>query len=317
MFGFAFEPNSANALTQNIRPNAQLLVNGTVVMDGFAKIIKSVIKNKSNSHQYEFRILGDNGVWKQQLEENNLRDLDYSEFDHAWTKANITDSEFTIDADPNLLKRPDIVYPLINYGMEQDSPHVNSNDLNKHEVRVEDRYPSFQVKSLVERMFKATGFKITSTFFESDFFKRLYIPFTREEFRASKEAVNVQLYRSGITSGTQEFTTPVPFPQFTSLQGDTVEFDDETTGGLFDNGGNFNTTTHQYIVPGTGIQRFVFEVSMQTLTQDFVFFSAYIMKNRVQGLQFGDTLVSQAGSIEIAEGVKKITIDTGFIEVVA
>jgi len=174
LFGFAFDVNSGNPLTQNTRPNALIEVEGTTIMEGFARITRSKIKNSQNTHEYEFRIIGDNGNWKKQIDERNVNELDFSEFDHPWNKANIDDSEIT-DGSGGLLSTEEIVYPLINYGMELDAPHPEVGSDDKHGVRIEDRYPAVQIKAIIEAIFKEAQFKVTSNFFDSDFFRRLYL----------------------------------------------------------------------------------------------------------------------------------------------
>ena len=316
LFGFTHDPSSAVALTQNTRPDAQVLIGGTVIIDGFAKITKAVNKNKSNTHQYQFRITGDNGVWKQQLEEESLQELDYSLYNHVWNSANILLSEFILDNKPEgSLDDRTIVYPIINYGLEQDAPVVNQNS-GKVGLRVEDRYLAFHVKTLIEKMFKKTGFKITSSFFDSDFFNGLYMPFTKDNLLEDEAQLEIQKFRAGMTAQ-QEFTTPSPFPQFTSFTGQLVDFDNDSGPGFFDNGNNFDITTQQFIVGSSGLQKFTFEITMETTLQDNVFFVQNIMKNQAVGVSVGVTLATQSRSIDIIDGKKRFTVTTPFVEVTA
>ena len=262
--GFGQDVNSVTAISQNQKPDAVLEVGGTIIIEGFARATKRVIKNSENTHEYHLILIGDNGEWKHSINGLNLRDLDYSEFDHVYNKANIDDSELT-DSSGGPLTKPDIVYPLINYGGTLDMPHPVQSNRDLHTVRIKNRFPAIQKRSLLLKIFNNAGFKIKSDFIDSDFFSRLYMPFTREALIHP-----------------ESFRTPLQF-RVGSTSEQIAEMGGKQTAPFFDNGDNYsdvqvlipsflianNGFFHAYTVPEDSMMNFILQTSHSKIGTGF------------------------------------------------
>lgn len=246
IFGFGTDINSADALDQNERRTAHIEVGGTVLLRGFARINKNIIKNRNNTGQYQFVIIGDNGDWKEKLSEKNVNELDYSDQDHIYNKANIDLSE-TVSTDR------DYVYPLINYGATLGGHPISGNN-NIHDVLVEDRFFALNVKSILIKMFKDIGVKIASGFIDAFFFGKLYLPFTNDLFKHPDNFRDDNIFRAGLLSDIT-FDTNL----FTPTGGFVLELDNET-GAFFDTGNNFNTSTFEYTIHEKSKQNFKYQI---------------------------------------------------------
>lgn len=299
IFSFGIDVNSSDALDQNERRTAHIEVGGTVLLRGFAKITKNVVKNRNNIGQYQIVIIGDNGDWKERLSERNVNELDYSDQDHIYSKANIDLSE-TVSTDR------DYVYPLINYGATLGGhPVTGNNDI--HDVLVEDRFPALNIKRLFDRMFNGIGYKIDSKFFNSDFFKKLYAPFTNELFKNPESFLENKNFKVGIND---DFIIGFPANPFVAGTTYLFPFDNET-GINFDDGDNFTLGNNPltggfYTVPETSKQKFTFNFRIVVDPGRIV---------QVQILQ-NSTVISQQ-EFTTTVGFENHTITTDFITVKA
>lgn len=100
-----------------------------------------------------------------------LENLDFSEYDHAYTAGNII-SSWGNDTGAGYF------YPLIDYGNYSCATQfkANSSFVQKHDWTIGTFRPALFVKEYIDKMFKAAGFTYDSPFFNSAHFKRLIIP---------------------------------------------------------------------------------------------------------------------------------------------
>ena len=305
--GFGQEINSVIAISQNIKPEAILEVSGTIIIKGFARSIKRVIKNKSKTHEYHLMLIGDNGDWKHDINGLNITDLDYSEFDHVYNKASIDVSEL-IDGSGVALTKPDIVYPLINYGATGDMPHPVPSEQQKHGVRVRNRFPAIQKRSILKKIFNSLGLKIVSNFVDSAFFRGQYIPFTNKALIHPETYREPKLIRIGV-SDENVFT-----------------MDDETTAPNFDTGDNYEEVSFTtaiaplftrfefaYTVPEDSFQNFILEVDFAKTVGGGVF-GNFMEINIVDPNGFETQFISSTpifpGNIPPSAGFK-LRVETG------
>jgi len=260
IFGFAADPNSTTSTDQTVRPEARIEIEGTTVITGILKMKKPVIDNPKELTYYEVNILGDNADWKEAIKDLSVRDLDFSRYDHDYTIPNQQESELIDGSGATILSDDLIVYPLINYGNFEGFGGTGPN-----EITISDRKPAFSVKRILEKIFEGINLRVESEFFETDFFKRLYIPFTSKEFNHPEGFNDDKLFRVSLT-GDQTYNTFTPLaivadpfavlgnsaislsfpPQSPSIPVDEwlmfrdgIAFNDETSSGLFDNNSDY------------------------------------------------------------------------------
>ena len=72
---------------------------------------------------------------------------------------------------------------------------------------------------------------------------------------------------TALKAGSQAFAARIPSGSWFSVAADyVIPFNDVSTGDSFDTGGNFNTSTHKYTAPTTGVYLFWF--AMYTANSD-------------------------------------------------
>lgn len=169
----------------------------------------------------------------------------------------ITGTAQTISANAN-----GYVYPMIQYGETTAKPD---------EWNVNNFYPAIYVREITKKIFAKAGFTFTSTYFDSEDFKRLIIPFSAKELRLSEAA---KLLRNFHAQSTSDLTvtysiTPKTYKdpwsglQVYSEHNDTtlanpitynpLPVTDKTTAPInFDAGGTYNASLSEWTCPVTG-----------------------------------------------------------------
>jgi hypothetical protein len=176
LFGHIYDFNISNpydANTSNIdvnfNPNkkadARVIADGVEVMAGVVQLRKII--QKGHAYTYEvvfigkllniFSVLGDKKL--NDVDENALPLIDFSDLNHDYTYQNIVDS---------WSYNQDYVYPMVdtatNFEYFSDGGRV---------YRVEDFRPFFKLKNIIDRIFAFAGFSYTSSFLSGAVFSRL------------------------------------------------------------------------------------------------------------------------------------------------
>jgi len=215
--GFGTDPNSAAPVDQKVRKASHFEIGGTTLIEGFIKVNDRITDDSGVVKLYKVVIIGSNGEWKEQLAELDMTDLNLTDQDHVWNKANI-------DASETVAASRIYVYPLINYGKFSGGSTV----------KVDDRFPAVNKLALMNRMFNAIGWILDSSFLNDTFFSKLYLPFTNEIFGHPQSFVDARIFRVAPFAD-YRFSTAV------EVSATRLSIGDETTIGLFDNGNLYDS----------------------------------------------------------------------------
>jgi len=242
IFGFPEDPNAVDAFNNERQLPGRVEVGGTVVIKGNVRLKEAVSDGKGNVAFYAIQIMADNTDWRVAIKNLNIRDLDYSQYDHTYDIVNQKLSE-TTDGIVGTIEDEFLVYGLINYGKFSGIAEDN-------EVATRDLKPALNIKRFFVDIFKNQGYKIESDFVDSDLFSRLYLPFTGKTLGNDDEFAFNNQFKATMSGdsfhGTFYNAFPVPSFQIRDLAatdpvdefflfGDRVAFDTE----VFDNPGAF------------------------------------------------------------------------------
>ena len=187
--------NPKIAIPSVIRVGNQEVMNGVMML----------LNVKINQRQvdYEVCIFGRLKNIIQEWGDYTLRNIDLSEYNHLRSIENITDSwEYTIQkfGSPitNLNSGEGYVYPYIIYG--------NHTDINNR-MYASLMYPSVYLKTIIDKSFQLAGYTYTSEFFNSEYFKKLIIPFIDDKLQMDADEVNKRTMRVGVLPFTNPTTT--------------------------------------------------------------------------------------------------------------
>jgi hypothetical protein len=163
------QPNIGAAFNVAQTSRAELRLNGLLVLRGVFRLT-GIIK-EGDMLEYEGALFGELSGLMSQISNKKLEDLDFSDYDHAWTHTNISNSW---DNTPG----SGYFYPLIDYGLYRETAVISglNNDYDVGTLR-----PAFYVKEYIDKMFAAAGYTYNSDFFNTSYFKSLIIPHNAKE----------------------------------------------------------------------------------------------------------------------------------------
>jgi hypothetical protein len=119
------------------------------------------------------------------INNKKLTDLDLSLYDHTWSRTNIINSW-------TATKGVGYVYPMIDYGTNTDASGAN--------WAVTDFYPAIYAKQYLDKIFSEAGYTYTSSFFTSDFFKSLIVPFNKASLKLTIDDINAEAVDVGLSA---------------------------------------------------------------------------------------------------------------------
>ena len=189
--------NPKRAIPSVIRVGEQEVMNGVMMLLN--------ININQNQVDYEICIFGKLKNIIQEWGDYTLKNIDLSEYNHLRSIENITDSwDYTIQkfGNPitNLNTGEGYVYPYIIYG--------NHTDIYD-KMYASCMFPSVYLKTIIDKSFNLAGYTYTSNFFNSEYFRKLIIPFTEDKLQMDETEINKRTTSVGI-DGYNYYTTTCP-----------------------------------------------------------------------------------------------------------
>lgn len=213
----------------NVKADAFILQDGSEIFNGIGQLLS--IKDNGTSRTYEIGLFGQSANLFKTIEGKELTDIDFSDLNHYWNEGNITDSWDVNVSAPGV----GYYYPFVDYGQNFERQNTAPASFLYTDA---DFYPAIYVREYVDRIISDAGFTWESDFFDSDYFKRLIIPYGVASVPYITESELYKfLYKAGLTSN-YGFIPP-------TLGGTTLPLNDVTTTGFF-NGGHYSTSTYRY-----------------------------------------------------------------------
>ena len=251
-FNAAFNVNSPNARGFKRSVPCQVLQNGVGVFTGNL-ILNDVITNGSTDTTYDVTIVNETVDFATLINDQYLTDLDFSEYDHAYTAGNITSSFET-----SSFFNGDIYYPLVDYGIDGTIPNmynvafggqVGKVDNATTPMLVQQFKPAIRVKSIIDKIFDSVNYEYSSSFFNSEEFSTLYLLSTNTD--KNGVTVNSPTDAGFQATGTGSLTLqglPNSFGQ--------LSFHSE----VYDPGGSYDETISTFRVANAG--QYAFQASL-------------------------------------------------------
>lgn len=221
----------------NLKASCLIYIDSIMQLKGTAQLINIV--RDGDAMMYEITVVGEANNLFKDIGADKLTDLDFSRFNHAYTKANIINSWDTSikinNATTAFAYGSGYVYPMIDLGYTDGTYYDLTNWL-----------PSIYLKTYIDEIFSAAGYTYTSTFMTSDLFKHLVIPYNRTSIELDTTGRDAYLFKATLSTS---LTGTLP----STLSEIGVDFDTEN----WDIGGNYNTVTYKYTAPADG--SFIFD----------------------------------------------------------
>ena len=216
-------------------------VNEVLQLDGDLQLIKVIVDPDSKTVNYQTTATGTIGNLFLAIGDAYLTDLDFSDYDHALTKANVTNSWIPATSVTGVIGSG-YYYGLINWGENQVLTDV--------EYHVKHMRPQLYKREYMAKIFAAAGYTWTSAYLDSTYYKSQLIPSTKEYLTLGATAItNSQFYarrnatQTGtlINTGYSTFFNSWVSSNFSSP--DVVLFNEDNIAPYNDPGGNYATGT--------------------------------------------------------------------------
>jgi len=221
----------------NLKASCLIYIDSILQLKGTAQLLNIV--RDGDAMMYEVAVVGEANNLFKDIGANKLTDLDFSRFNHAYTKANIINSWDTSikinNATIPFAYGSGYVYPMIDLGYTDGTYYDLTNWL-----------PSIYLKTYIDEIFADAGYTYTSTFMTSDLFKHLVIPYNRTKIELDTTGRDTYLFKATLSTsltGTLASTASE------------IEVDYDTEN--WDIGGNYNNVTYKYTAPADG--SFIFD----------------------------------------------------------
>ncbi len=286
LFSYIFEVNidlytsDSGQETPNFNPNkkadAIIFIDNFQQLKGYCQLTDITVEHRDKI-TYKIVCYGEIGdlfakIDNQVDEEDKalkgeLTDLDFSEFDHVYHRGNIAnswDTEIIENGSGTAVSLgKGYVYPMIDYGYQKNYVSGTKTD----QWGVEQFRPAIYTKQYIDKIFEKAGYTYTSNFLNSDFFKRLIVPFNSEQFLLTKEEVDSRLFNVGLSA---ELSTDF-LPDSGSFAGvSPILFDiDNVSPNYFDNSFQYDVSTGIFTCNKTGKYQFKSSVDCHVKNTSF------------------------------------------------
>jgi len=241
-FNNLFDLGTVPAVGLTYTVPCQVLVDGAAVYTG-KLYVDNIITDQYYDVIYNCVVVNEIIDFRTRIDTRALTDLDWSAYNHPYTWVSISQSFF------DQLLDGDIFYPLANYGKDPNDATaakiefggaVLQIDNQATPIRVTDFKPAIRAKAVVDTIFDSVGYRYSSSFFNSDYFKSVYLLTTANNGRGA--ITDSTISQSCVITKTSDQTIPFDGNYYV------VQFNNE----VFDNGGNFNPSTFQYTADISG-----------------------------------------------------------------
>ena len=243
-FGNLFDLGATPAVALQNSITCQVLTDGAEVFTG-KLYITDIVTDQKGYTTYQVNVVNETVDFKFQLTDTLLNELDWSEYNHEYTYANISGSW------QEQLFSGSIIYPHVNYGQPEGDTTIPEYGFNgtrtfdtvAYPLRVDQFKPAIKVKDVVDKIFEATDYQYTSQFFSSSYFNELYTLTTPFDglgvLNANSATGSVWAYSTGNQT-------------FNALTSTKVNYNAE----VFDNFFRFDLANDRYTAYATGLYNF-------------------------------------------------------------
>ena len=166
----------------SLKANCTLYKNGIAQIKGYLQLTNIEIVDDYQI-EYEIIIIGRFANLFSDIADRKLADLDLSEYNHPYTLNSIQSSWSAPIGEG-------YYYGLIDYGYTS----------NPNRFFVNQLLPQIYAKTIIDKIFSEAGFRYSSAFFNSTFFKKLVVPYSGKALRISAGEVENRLFLANRTT---------------------------------------------------------------------------------------------------------------------
>ena len=235
-------------VTQKVESYIRL--NGTDFVRGHLRLFK-IYNRGEGTADYECVFMGEIRDFAGKLGSKSLVDIDWTDYVHNLSYANVTASWAAAPDTNNGLFNGDVIYPLVNFGNTYDDNGAPEQGVmqvgatygftsSANAIFANRFKPMVRVPEVFRRVMDEAGFAYESNFLDSEFARKLYVSAWGNAASISMDAASENLFRATISPAVQITDSAL------------VPFNNES----YDYSNNFSTVTHKYVAPINGAYSF-------------------------------------------------------------
>lgn len=237
LFAHIFEIDINCNFNPNLKTAVRLYVDELLIMQGFLQLLR-INRFDENKIEYEVTIRGNVGNIFTEWADSYLTDLDFSAFNHTYHKI-FQKATWTAAVGEAY------VYPMIDYGVTNGLSY----DVNNF-------YPAIYLKQYIDTAFTFAGYTYESNFFNTDFFKRLIIPYNSTTLLLNATELNSRYFEAergaNYIAKTLTSTAGTAFNAYTTPDPVKIQINTDVS----DVSNQFNTTTYEATIGDPGYYQF-------------------------------------------------------------
>jgi hypothetical protein len=154
--------NSHIIETDSEKPYSRL--DATLIQEGYQTIQDGYAIVKSSANDFSLQLIGGNASFFDLIKDLELRDLELSEYDHFWTNGNAFIQRNRTEG---------LIYAVFEQGMDENTMRTYSSTPNdRFAVHTDLLFPSFYVKTLVEKIFSEQGYSFVTDLSTEDIYDK-------------------------------------------------------------------------------------------------------------------------------------------------
>ena len=177
-FNAAYVINSSFGRGFKNSVECQVLQGGNEIYKGNLILDEVVTDGKTNT-TYKVTIVNELIDFQTEVQDQYIRDLDFTDYNHSYTMSNITGSWNT-----SSFFSGDVFYPLVDYGTDKSDNTLPVLEVGGQAGKMDNSTtplkpiqfkPAIRAKTIVDKIFDTVGYEYSSSFFDSDDFKNIYV----------------------------------------------------------------------------------------------------------------------------------------------
>ena len=181
-FGNLYDLGSSGEVSFIKTQPCQVISDGQAIFTG-RLYLENVITNQRGDTLYNVVVTNETVDFKFAIESLTFGDLDWSEYNHNLTYANVSSSW------GNSLFGGDVVYPLVDYGNQEKDQQSsllesggNPNTFTNAgtPMRLDQFKPAIRLNTVLDKIFETVGYSYTSSLFESAYADSIYVLATKD-----------------------------------------------------------------------------------------------------------------------------------------
>lgn len=155
--------DNANVIqTDSDKPYGRL--EATLIQEGYETIQDGYAIIKSSANDFSLQVVGGNASFFNLIKDANIRDLDWSDYDHFWTNAEVFARRNETEG---------LIYAVFEQSEADTTMTTYSSTPNdRYAVETDLLLPSFYIKSIIDKIFDAQGYTFATDLSSEDIYDK-------------------------------------------------------------------------------------------------------------------------------------------------